>query len=107
MTKVQEISAQDYNALRASTDAPALIDVRDPWEYELVHLEHAQLRPLGMLREWAQALDKTLPFVLMCHHGGRSALACQMLSALGFQHVTNLDGGIDAWAVHIDASLPR
>ena len=98
---------QDYDALRASADAPALIDVRDPWEYELVHLGNAQLHPLGKLRDWAQALDKTLPYVVMCHHGGRSAMACQLLSALGFQHVTNLDGGIDAWSAQIDASLPR
>ena len=98
---------QDYDALRASADAPALIDVRDPWEYELVHLGNSQLHPLGKLREWAQTLDKTLPYVVMCHHGGRSAMACQLLSALGFQHVTNLDGGIDAWSAQIDASLPR
>jgi len=42
-----------------------------------------------------------------CHHGGRSAKACELLRANGFRDVANLRGGIDAWSLGVDASVPR
>jgi len=86
---------------------PALIDVREPWEYQIAHLETAQLLPLGQIYEWAQTLDKDAPYVVMCHHGSRSAMACQVLQSLGFKNLSNLDGGIEAWSMRVDPSVPR
>jgi len=45
--------------------------------------------------------------VVHCHHGGRSADACQRLMRLGFSRVENLDGGIDAWSLTVDDAVPR
>lgn len=81
--------------------------MREPWEFDVAHIEGATLLPLGQIYEWAQSLDKDTPYVIMCHHGGRSAMACQVLQSLGFKQVINLDGGIDEWSATVDASVPR
>jgi rhodanese-related sulfurtransferase len=87
--------------------APALIDVRGPDEYALVHLPGAVLKPLGGIYHWAQELDKDQEYVLYCHTGARSWQAAYLLERLGFKHVINLSGGIDAWSLHVDPGAPR
>lgn len=52
-------------------------------------------------------LDAHAEHVGYCQHGGRSAMAAQCLRSQGFARVTNLAGGIDAWSVEVDASVPR
>ncbi len=88
-------------------DPAVLIDVREPWEFEIARIDGAKLMPLGEIHEWAASLNRDLSYVLMCHHGVRSAWACQVLRSLGFTDVTNLDGGIDAWALFVDPEMRR
>ena len=104
----KDISPQHYAAMKDDpAQAHVLIDVRDPWEYQTAHIEGSQLMPLGQLYEWGATLDKTTHYVVMCHHGGRSAMACQVLASLGFQQLSNLEGGIDGWAMSVDTNVPR
>jgi len=112
MPPVQSISPQLYAAARRQTPgtpepSATLIDVRESWEFNIAHIDGARLLPLGQIDEWAQTLDKTADYVVMCHHGSRSAMACQVLQALGFTRVHNLDGGIDAWAQSVDPTIAR
>ncbi len=109
MQPVQNIAPQAYAAARNSPaqDAPILIDVREPWEFNIAHIEGARLMPLGQIYEWAQTLDKDTAYIIMCHHGSRSSMACQVLHGLGFTKVMNLDGGIDAWSYVVDPSVAR
>lgn len=104
---VQEISPLDVAQLRSQPDAPQLIDVREAWEFAVANIAGAQLHPLGQIGEWAATLDKDASYVIVCHHGGRSAMACQVLQSLGFKQVQNLTGGIDAWSHSVDPSVPR
>jgi rhodanese-related sulfurtransferase len=104
---MKSISVQSYDSARKSADAPILIDVREPWEFAITSIESAVLNPLGEIRTWAQTLDKSKAYVIMCHHGGRSAMACQILSGMGFADVSNLDGGIDMWSLAVDPKTPR
>ncbi len=106
MQGIQSISSRAYAALETAS-RPQLIDVREPWEFDIAHVEGAQLKPLGQIREWAAALDKNTPYVIMCHHGGRSMSACQFLSQAGIKHVTNLEGGIDDWSLNVDSKIQR
>lgn len=101
------ITPQQYAELRASDHPPALIDVREPWEYAIAHLDEAKLLPLGQIYEWAPTLDKEADYVIVCHHGQRSATACQFLSNMGFKHVANLSGGMDAWSSAVDRTVRR
>ncbi len=106
MQGIQSISPRAYAALDATT-CPILIDVREPWEFDIAHVDGAQLKPLGQIRDWAATLNKDTPYIIMCHHGGRSMSACQFLSQIGIKNVTNLDGGIDEWSLSVDPKIQR
>lgn len=90
-----------------SGQAPRLLDVREPNEFELCALPGAQLIPLGELPARLQELDPKAEYVVYCHHGGRSMRAAMFLEQQGFSQVANLEGGIDAWAAEVDPTLPR
>ncbi|MCS7133787.1 MAG: molybdopterin-synthase adenylyltransferase MoeB [Candidatus Caldarchaeum sp.] len=84
-----------------------LLDVREPVEYEICHLENAVLIPLSKLPERVNELSLTDEIVAYCHTGVRSGMAVKLLRDLGFRRVRNLAGGIDAWAERIDPEMPR
>lgn len=82
-----------------------ILDVREPWEYDIAHIEGSTLIPLGKLLQNMEQLDQTRPILVVCHHGIRSAYACQLLERHGFQTI-NLAGGIERWAREIDHTMP-
>jgi len=93
-------------APRLSTDAQ-LIDVREPWEWEICRLPGAQLVPLARLEAQISALDRDRETIVYCHKGVRSIDAALRLRAAGFTHVAHLEGGIDRWSVEVDANVTR
>ena len=84
-----------------------LIDVREPHEWEICHIEGATLVPLGQLPERLNELDGHKEIVTHCHSGVRSMQALEILRAAGFGKVRSLNGGIDAWSTDVDPSVPR
>lgn len=97
-------------ALHTELDAGSpvvLVDVREPHEWELVHLPGAQLVPLGSLPAGARDLDPRAEIVTYCHHGARSMRALDLLRAAGFSRVRSLAGGIDAWAREVEPGMLR
>ena len=104
---VPEIDVESYAQQRQQAEAPALIDVREDWEVAKAALEGAIHIPLQELPERMSKLDPARPYVVMCRSGGRSAKATDFLRRQGFADVTNLAGGIDAWARRIDPTVPR
>lgn len=89
------------------SDKVFLLDVREPWEYSMAKIEGAVLIPLGTLPQSLDKLDRNTEIVAHCHHGMRSADAVGFLLQQGFTNVKNLVGGIDAWSVQVDPSVPR
>ena len=85
----------------------ALIDVREPQEFEIAAIPGAKLIPLSQLAARVSELDTADEIVLQCHHGSRSARAQAALAKFGFKKTYNLAGGIDAWATDVDPSMPR
>jgi adenylyltransferase/sulfurtransferase len=83
-----------------------LIDVREPHELQISHIQGAQLIPLGMLASRMHELNSADDIVLFCKSGTRSARALEVLYSAGFRKVKNLLGGINAWAEEVDPSLP-
>jgi molybdopterin/thiamine biosynthesis adenylyltransferase/rhodanese-related sulfurtransferase len=83
-----------------------LLDVREPHELEISHLEGADLIPLGQLAARLSELDSAEDMVVFCKAGTRSARALELLASAGFRKVKNLKGGINAWAREVDPSLP-
>ena len=83
-----------------------LLDVREPHELEISHLEGADLIPLGQLAARLSELDSADEMVIFCKSGTRSARGLELLASAGFRKVKNLKGGINAWAQEVDPSLP-
>jgi adenylyltransferase/sulfurtransferase len=97
-------------ALKAIIDKgenPLLLDVREPYEYQLCHIEGAKLIPLGQLPRRLTELDRQGDIVAYCHTGERSANATMFLKSSGFNRVRNLKGGIKAWTEQVDPELPQ
>lgn len=94
----------DQLAVRA--DDFTLLDVREPWEAEIVTLPGAVLVPLDELAGRLDELDPTKPIVAYCHHGVRSATARKLLAERGFT-ASHLEGGIDAWARNREPDMAR
>jgi molybdopterin/thiamine biosynthesis adenylyltransferase/rhodanese-related sulfurtransferase len=101
-----EISPRGAKA-RLASGRVTLLDVREPLEYELVHLEGSRLIPLGELPGRLAEIDPRAPVIVYCHHGRRSLEAARLLRAAGFHDALSLAGGIEAWACELDPALPR
>jgi len=103
------ISASELAARLKSTEPPRLLDVRQPEEFAIAALPEARLIPLGEIPERVAELDdwRQEEIVVYCHHGIRSAHAIGWLRTQGFENLTNLSGGIDAWSTQVDPDLPR
>lgn len=84
-----------------------ILDVREPWEYSMAKIEGSVLIPLGTLPQSLDKLDRNAEIVAHCHKGMRSADAVGFLLQQGFTNVKNLVGGIDAWSIQVDSTVPR
>jgi molybdopterin/thiamine biosynthesis adenylyltransferase/rhodanese-related sulfurtransferase len=107
LTADLEVTVEDLAREMGGGLPPVLIDVREPYEWEIGHIEGARLVPLGELERRLGELDPHGRIVTYCHHGMRSFQALELLLAAGFSNVRSLEGGIDAWAREVDPKLPR
>jgi sulfur-carrier protein adenylyltransferase/sulfurtransferase len=101
-----DISATDLAKRMNEGNHVHLIDVREPHELEISHLDNADLIPLGQLASRLSELDSAEEIVLFCKSGTRSTRALELLASAGFRKMKNLKGGINAWAREVDPSLP-
>lgn len=103
---MREFDAQQLEQyLKACDSRPLLLDVRQPWEYDVCHIAGSRLIPMGQIPAQLDALDKSREIVVICHHGIRSRQAGYYLEQAGFDNVINLKGGVDAWAKVIDKTM--
>jgi rhodanese-related sulfurtransferase len=105
---VKEINPQELKAWLddGAAEAPLLLDVREPWEYEICRIEDARLMPMAHIAQGYKELDRDRDIVVICHHGARSAQVVSYLAQLGFAKVMNLAGGVDGWAREVDETMP-
>ena len=103
-----EVTVQE---LKRALDEPKLgikvIDVREPVEYQIAHINGVPLIPLSQLAQRYTELDPDQPYYLHCRAGGRSLQALQFLRQQGFKHLKSVRGGIIAWANEIDPAMPK
>jgi adenylyltransferase/sulfurtransferase len=100
----ETIAAAELKRRLDAGEALRILDVREPHEWEICHLEGARLVPLGSLGERLHELDPATTWVVHCRSGARSAKAAVQLRRAGFR-VLDLQGGILAWAREVDPSL--
>ncbi len=114
---IDQLSPTHFAAWRdaAAPAMPIVLDVREPWE-----VQTASVKPDGFtlllipmqsvparIAEMKQAHGADHPIACLCHHGMRSLQVAHYLAQNGFTGVVNLQGGIAAWAVQLDASVPQ
>lgn len=103
---MRELTTDECRAyLEQASVPPLLLDVREPWEYKLVHLENSRLIPMREIPQSLDALDPAQEIIVICHHGIRSRQVALFLEHQGFENVVNLRGGLDAWARDTDPQL--
>ena len=101
---MQEITVQELKEKIDNGEDFQLIDVREDFEYETSNIG-GLLIPLGGILIEADKVSKDKPVVVMCRSGKRSAAAIMQLEQLGYTNLTNLQGGILAWAEEIDPTI--
>jgi monothiol glutaredoxin len=103
---IRQLSAPDLKALLESGIAIELVDVRTGDERALATIDGSRL--LDQAYHDALLLrDRETPIVFQCHHGIRSQNAAEYFRRHGFRNLYNLQGGIDAWSMLVDPSVPR
>ena len=109
---IPSLSVEELAVILAEQDNHIqLIDVREPDEIAIASLPQFQVLSLSRFEEWSTTIatefDPEQETIVMCHHGVRSAQMCQWIINQGFQKVKNLSGGIDAYSLVVDKSIPR
>lgn len=88
-------------------DGVRLLDVREDHEWEAARIEGAQLVTQELAQEILQTWPKDTAIVFYCHRGMRSLDAAVYFIGHGFTNVRSMEGGIDAWSLEVDPSVPR
>ena len=109
---MQEITVEQLaNRLTASPEGLQLIDVRELEEIAIASLNRFDILPLSQFSQWSEQIstrfDPHAETLVMCHHGVRFAQMCQWLLNQGFTNVKNIIGGIDAYSLLVDPTVPR
>ena len=106
---MQQLSAQSLHEWLAdqSRTQPFLLDVREPWEYEYCRIQDSTLIPMSQVSSRLADLQPEADVVVICHHGVRSFHVASFLEQQGFGKVYNLQGGVDAWARHVEPTMRK
>ncbi|OGT80007.1 MAG: sulfurtransferase [Gammaproteobacteria bacterium RIFCSPLOWO2_02_FULL_61_13] len=104
---MQIVSPRVLEQVLNSGPAPRLVDVRDPWEFDLCRIAGSENIPMAELMGRLDALGKEDPIVVICHHGARSQQVAAYLDSLGYSNIMNLEGGVDAWSRVVDPEMPK
>ena len=104
---MRELNAQELKAhLETCDEQPLLLDVRQPWEFEVCKIENSVLLPMSQITAEYNTLDFDRETVVICHHGIRSRRVGRYLEQAGFSNIINLSGGVAQWAQTVDNDMP-
>ena len=106
-SKVSGISARQLYQMLCDGNKLTLVDVREPFEFEIARISNAQLIPLGTIPDRVADIPRTQTTVVMCKSGVRSARVIEFLRGQGFENLLNLEGGLDAWRRDVDPTMPK
>jgi rhodanese-related sulfurtransferase len=90
-----------------SRPKPVLLDVREPWEFQICSLPDSRHMPMSSVPARKDELDPESEVVVICHHGSRSFQVGAFLESAGFRSIFNLRGGVDGWAKQVDPGMAQ
>ena len=97
-------------ALKTKLDAgekPRLLDVREAWEYDLCSIESSTNISMSDIEQMLNEYRPDDEIIVICHHGMRSFQVANYLEGKDYSNITNLEGGVDAWAISVDADMAQ
>lgn len=103
---IKDLSPLEFKLLIEDKNV-CLIDVREPWEFQICKIEGAINIPMSKIEKRCQELAKDHKLAIYCHHGVRSLKVISFLHAKEYQSLFNLRGGIDLWSTEIDKSIAK
>jgi len=104
---MQAITANQLDELLQNSEQPPfLLDVREANEFEYCHIENSTHMPMHSIPANISQLPQDAHIISICHHGMRSLQVAQFLLQNGFSNITNLSGGVHAWAQSVDPAMP-
>ncbi|WP_198972944.1 rhodanese-like domain-containing protein [Xylophilus sp. ASV27] len=113
-TFIPQVRPSEFDAWMAAcgSAAPVVLDVREPWELQTASIRPAPgfrvvAVPMNEIPRRLAELDPATPVACLCHHGARSQRVAAFLAHQQFEQVANIAGGIDAWSLERDTSVPR
>lgn len=105
---MESITPAELRRRLDSEEELVLLDVREPWEFELCRIEGSINIPMMDLQGKLDEVQPNGNIVVICHHGARSWHAARFLESAGFAgKIMNLDGGVEAWAVTVEPGMKR
>ncbi len=104
-----EISPPEVKQKLDAGEPVILVDVRQPEEIEICHIEGAVNIPMMDVHERYKEIsdDPNAEIIVFCHHGSRSMQVMHQLWGLGYQNCKNMSGGIHAWSLDVDPKVAR
>ncbi|MBW4465924.1 MAG: rhodanese-related sulfurtransferase [Pegethrix bostrychoides GSE-TBD4-15B] len=107
---IPQITVQQLAERMAQPQSLQLIDVREPEELAVAQIPGFVNLPLSQFAAWSEQIlvqfDPNIETLVLCHHGVRSAQMCAWLQGQGFTQLRNIAGGIDAYSMQVDPSVP-
>jgi len=104
---IKQLTAIELKTKMQAKESLFLLDVREPFEFAHARIEGSVPIPLDQIPARLKELDMDQEIVVICHHGMRSMQAANFLTQVGFDNISNLVGGIDAWSLQCDSSVAR
>jgi adenylyltransferase/sulfurtransferase len=104
---IKQMTPAELNQKLVGGEDLELVDVREPFEWDIARIDSARLLPLGDLAGQMNTLDRNRLIVLQCKTGRRSQKAAEQLRDAGFTRVANLAGGIFRWSDEVDPDVPK
>lgn len=102
-----EIDVQSTKSLLDSNESILLLDVRELLEVQTCKIDGCTHIPMGEIPMKCEALPKDRRILVYCHHGRRSLMVTQFLRQHGLDNTQSIKGGISAWSLEIDPTVPR
>ena len=104
---MKQISPEELKQYLDEGNAPTLLDVRETWEYQICHIDHSINICMALIPARLAELKPDQEIVVICHHGVRSLQIASYLEDMGYTNISNLEGGIDAWARTVEPVMAQ
>lgn len=88
-------------------EKPRLLDVREAWEYDLCSIEESINISMSNIEKMLNEFKSDDEIIVICHHGMRSFQVANYLEGNDYSNISNLEGGVDAWAKTVDTDMAQ